>query len=66
MIENPNLKWRNDMNLMQEELARAHIDARLEQARELRRGVHMRRAQRVARRAERVSQQARLLLARNF
>ncbi|MEJ7630421.1 MAG: hypothetical protein WKF54_12590 [Nocardioidaceae bacterium] len=53
-----------EMNLIQEDLARAHIDARLSQARELRRGYQLSRAQRLALRAERATQQARLLLAR--
>jgi hypothetical protein len=52
------------MNLMHEDLARAHMDARLQQARELRRSRQLNRANRLARRAERASQQARLLLAR--
>ncbi len=54
------------MNLLHEDLARAHIDARLERARELRRGVTLLRAQRLGRRAERASQQARLLLGRSL
>lgn len=54
------------MNFIHEDLARAHIDARLEQARELRRGNQLNRARRLARRAERASQQARLLLARSL
>lgn len=52
------------MNLMHEDLARAHMDARLSEARELRRSHHLSRAQRLARRAERASQQSRLMLAR--
>ena len=52
------------MNLMHEDLARAHMRARLDEAREMRRGNQLRRAQRLARRAERATQQARLLLAR--
>ena len=52
------------MNLMYEDLARAHTRARLAEAREMRRGNQLRRAQRLARRAERATQQARLLLAR--
>jgi hypothetical protein len=58
--------WSNEMNLMQEQLARAHMEARLREARELRRGLQLSRAQRLARKAERASQQARLLLARSF
>jgi hypothetical protein len=57
--------WSNAMNLMHEDLARAHMDARLREARELRRGLHVMRARRLARRAERASQQVRLLLARS-
>jgi hypothetical protein len=60
------VNWSNEMNLMQEELARAHMDARLEQARALRRGAALSRADRLVRRAERASQQARLLLARSL
>jgi len=52
------------VNLMHEELARAHMDARLSQARELRRGYQLSRTRQLTRRAERASQQARLLLAR--
>lgn len=52
------------MNLMHEELARAHRDARLRQAREQRLSSSLRRARKLALRAERASQQARLLLAR--
>ncbi len=58
--------WSNEMNLMQEDLARAHMDARLHEARELRRGAYLARAHRLARQAERVSQQARLLLVRSI
>lgn len=59
-ISNRSLK----VNLMHEELARAHMDARLSQARELRRSYSMSRTQQLARRAERATSQARLLLAR--
>ena len=52
------------MNLLQEDLARAHMDARLDEARELRRSHQLSRAQRLARKAERATQQSRLLLAR--
>lgn len=54
----------SEMNLMYEDLARAHMNARLNEAREMRRGNQLNRAKRLARRAERASQQARLLLAR--
>jgi hypothetical protein len=40
------------------------MNARLNEAREMRRGNQLNRAKRLARRAERASQQARLLLAR--
>jgi hypothetical protein len=52
------------MNLIQEDLARAHIDARLEQARALRRGHHLVRSARLTRRAERASRKAELMLTR--
>jgi hypothetical protein len=52
------------MSLMNEDLARAHISARLEEARAERRAVLVARAQRAARRAERTALRARLLLAR--
>lgn len=54
------------MYLMEEDLARAHMDARLAEARELRRGHHLTRGRRLARKTERASQQARLLLARSL
>lgn len=54
----------HEMNLMHEELARAHRDARLRQAREQRLSSSLHRARKLALRAERASQQARLLLAR--
>jgi hypothetical protein len=54
------------MNLIQEDLARAHMDARLSQAREVRRSTQLIRAKRLNRRAERASQRARLLLARSI
>ena len=53
-----------EMNLMYEDMARAHMDARLRQARELRRGTQLSKARRLVNRAERAHQQARLLLAR--
>jgi len=65
MNHTDNTNWSNGMNLMQENLARAHMDARLREARELRRGLHVMRARRLTRRAERASQQVRLLLARS-
>ena len=52
------------MNLMYEELARAHTTARLGEAQQLRRGHQMALARRLSRKAERAAQQARLALAR--
>jgi hypothetical protein len=53
-----------EMNLMNEDLARAQMSARLGEARQLRRGHHVARAARLSRKAERAAQQARLALAR--
>lgn len=61
---NTNLKWSTEMNLMQEELARAHMAARLGEAQIQRRGYQLALARRMSRRAERAAQQARLALAR--
>ena len=52
------------MNLMHEELARAHSLERLEQAHHQRRASELVRAKRLARRAEKAAYQARLHLAR--
>jgi hypothetical protein len=52
------------MNLLHEDLARAHMSARLEEARAQRRAALVARAQRAAKQAERKALQARLLLAR--
>jgi hypothetical protein len=52
------------MNLMQENLARAHMNARLEEARTARRGYQLAAARRLSRKAERAAAQARLALAR--
>jgi hypothetical protein len=49
-----------------EELARAHMDERLQEARDVRRGQQLVRAKRKARRAERASLQARLALTRSL
>lgn len=54
-----------EMNLMQEDLARAHMDARLGEARRLQRGHQLVLARRLSRRAERAALQARLVLARS-
>ena len=53
-----------EMNLMNENLARAHMAARLGEAQELRRGHQLARARRLSRKAEQAAQQARLALAR--
>ena len=54
----------NDMSLMNEDLARAQMAARLGEAHSLRRGHQLARAQRLSRRAEAAAQLARLALAR--
>ncbi len=54
------------MNLMYEELARAHTDARLVQAREQRRSVYLRRSQRLARKADRLREEISLVNARTL
>jgi hypothetical protein len=48
------------MNLIQEDVARAHMRARLDEARRNRRGNQLARAQRLSRRAQRNAMQARL------
>ena len=53
-----------EMNLMNENLARAQMSARLGEAQELRRGHQLTRARRLSRKAEQAAQQARLALAR--
>lgn len=63
-MTNKALNRSTEMYLMHEALARAHMEARLEEAREQRRVVVLARAQRLARRAEKQALQARLLLAR--
>lgn len=57
-------KGNTTMHLMYEDLARAHMSARLSEARDLRRSYQLSHSQRLARRAERASQRARLLFAR--
>ena len=52
------------MNLMYEDLARAHMSRRLAEAQSYRRGHHVVVARRLSRRAERAAQQARLAAAR--
>jgi hypothetical protein len=51
-------------NFLAEDLARAHIGARLEQAQSARRGHQLATAWRLSRKAERAAAQARLALAR--
>lgn len=52
------------MSLIAENLARAHMNERLEQARMARRGHQLAAARRLSRKAERAAAQARLALAR--
>jgi hypothetical protein len=52
------------MHLIHEDMARAHIDARLEQARANCRGSQLARAARLTRRAERANRRAQRLLSR--
>jgi hypothetical protein len=54
------------MNLIQEDLARAHMSARLGEAQSMRRGYQLVRSRRLSRRAERAAQQARLAIARSL
>lgn len=51
-------------HVMQEDLARAQMHARLGEAHQQRRGHQMARARRLSRKAEQATQQARLALAR--
>jgi hypothetical protein len=64
MSMNQTFERRKDMYLLGEDLARAHINARLEQAEKARRGHQLAAARRLSRRAERAAAQARLALAR--
>jgi hypothetical protein len=52
------------MSFLAEDLARAHVRSRLEQARMARRGHQLAAARRLSRKAERAAAQARLALAR--
>jgi hypothetical protein len=54
------------MNLMNEDLARAQMSARLGEAHDMRRGRQLAMARRLSRRAERAAAQARLALARSL
>lgn len=63
---NTNQNRSNEMQLMNEDLARAQMSARLGEARELRRGRQLAMSRRLSRKAERAAQQARLALARSL
>jgi len=52
------------MSFLAEDLARAHLHSRLEQAQAARRGQQLAAARRLSRKAERAAAQARLALAR--
>ena len=52
------------MNLMHEDLARAHMSVRLGEAQQQRRGHQLARARRISRKAEKAARQARLAFAR--
>jgi hypothetical protein len=54
------------MNLMNEDLARAQMSARLGEAQSMRRGHQLAMARRLSRRAERAAEQARLAIARSL
>lgn len=60
----PHMNRRTEMNTMHEDLARAHMAARLGEAQQLRAGHRLARARRLSRKAELAAQQARLALAR--
>ena len=53
-----------NMSLMHEDLARAHMAVRLEEAQEQRLGGRVARARRLSRRAEKAALRARLAIAR--
>ena len=61
-----NMTRSKTMNLMNENLAREQMSARLGEAQQLRRGHQLARARRLSRKAERAAQQARLALARSL
>jgi len=62
MNRNDNLNWSNAMELMQENLARAHMEMRLREAHDRRQAADMRRRQ--AKRAQRAAAGRELVLAR--
>jgi len=53
-----------EMSLLNEDLARAQMSARLGEAQKMQRARNLARARRLSRKAERAAQQARLALAR--
>jgi hypothetical protein len=61
---NTNVDRSTTMNSLAEDLARAQMSSRLEQARMSRRGRELAAARRLSRKAERAAAQARLALAR--
>jgi hypothetical protein len=61
---NPNPNGLTEMNLLNEDLARAQMSERLGEARQLQRGYQLARARRLSRKAEQAAHQARLALAR--
>jgi len=63
--QNKDLNRSHKMHLMYEDLARAHMNARMADARERRLGVQLARSRRLARQAQRVNEQVRLVLARS-
>jgi hypothetical protein len=63
---NTNQNRSNEMQLMNEDLARAQMSRRLGEAHDLRRGHQLAMSRRLSRRAERAAQQARLALARSL
>jgi hypothetical protein len=64
MNSNDNLNWSNAMELMQENLARAHMEARLREARDRGQAAQLKRARREAKRAQRAAARRQLVLAR--
>jgi hypothetical protein len=64
MNRNNNLNWSNAMELMQENLARAHMEARLREARDRQQAAELRRARRQAKREQRAAARGRFVLAR--
>ena len=64
MNRNDNMNWSNVMELMQENLARAHMEARLREARDRRQAAEVKRARREAKRAQRAAARGQLVLAR--